>query len=156
MKNLTLAILTLVSALIPSCTRKISKPEMVERPNEIINDGYTQISAHNKTGASNSIEHDKTILKLDDHLRGLAGVNVSGSGSGARIIVRGINSFQSSSTEPLFIISNNPMPSYSEAYTAVNPIDIKRVTVLSDASSTAIYGVRGANGVIVIELRNSN
>lgn len=156
MKNLTLAVLSLMCILFFSCSRRVSKPNVVERKNETINDGYTNTSTHNKTGASNSVEHKNTILNLDDHLRGLAGVNVTGSGSGARITVRGVNSFQSGSTDPLFVINNNPMASYSAAYSAVNPIDIKRVTVLSDASSTAIYGVRGANGVIIIELKNSN
>ncbi len=49
----------------------------------------------------------------------------------------------------------NNMGSYASAYSALDPINIKRVTVLSDAASTGIYGVRGANGVIIITLKNT-
>lgn len=149
-----------LSILISSCSRKLSQPtsnEVVEEEpvNQTITDGYTTTSTYNKTGAGNSVEHSKTILQLDDHIRGLAGVNVTGSGARATITVRGINSFQSSSNEPLFVVNGTPMANYSSTFTAVNPVDIKRVTVLTDAASTGIYGVRGANGVIIITLKNA-
>jgi TonB-dependent SusC/RagA subfamily outer membrane receptor len=154
MKNSGLVLVFLYCILLCSCSRKVSPPPLAKE-NETITDGYTTSSARNKTGASNSVEHQKTIMTLDDHLRGLAGVNVSGSGSGASVMVRGVNSFQSGSTEPLFIVNGTPMTNYSSAFSAVDPINIKRVTVLADAGSTAIYGVRGANGVIIVTLKNT-
>jgi TonB-dependent starch-binding outer membrane protein SusC len=157
MKKILLYRPLVILAFFLSCTKKNSPPasNQIVQENPTVTDGYTTVSAHNNTGASSSVEHTKTILSLDDHIRGLAGVNVTGSGSRAIITVRGINSFQSGSTEPLFVINGSPMASYSSAFTAVNPIDIKRVTVLTDASSTAIYGVRGSNGVIIITLKST-
>jgi TonB-dependent SusC/RagA subfamily outer membrane receptor len=154
MKNSVIVLVFLFGVLLCACTKKISPPPLAEK-NETVSDGYTTSSVRNKTGASNSVEHQKTMMKLDDHLRGLAGVNVSGSGAGAVVMVRGVNSFQSGSIEPLFVINGTPMTNYASAYSAVDPINIKRVTVLTDAGSTAIYGVRGANGVIIITLKNS-
>lgn len=150
----------LISILISSCSRKVTQPSTVEVAeetpvNSTITDGYTTSSTYNKTGAGNSIEHPKTIMQLDDHIRGLAGVNVTGQGARAVITVRGINSFQAGSNEPLFVLNGTPMASYTATFTAVNPVDIKRVTVLTDAASTGIYGVRGANGVIIITLKNA-
>lgn len=154
MKNSVLILVFAFGVILCSCSRQVAPPQTADEI-ETITDGYTTTSARNKTGASNSVEHKKTILPLEDHLRGLAGVNVTGSGSGATIRVRGVNSFQTGSLEPLFVVNGSPMPSYSSAYSAVDPINIKRVTVLTDAGSTAIYGVRGSNGVIIITLNNA-
>jgi TonB-dependent SusC/RagA subfamily outer membrane receptor len=157
MKNLAFVSSILICLLICSCTKKSSPSNVIKttEENDSISDGYSSTSPNKKTGASSSVEYTKTLLNLDDHLRGLAGVNVVGSGSGATIRVRGVNSFQSGSNEPLFVINGTPMGSYASAYSALDPINIKRVTVLSDAASTGIYGVRGANGVIIITLKNT-
>lgn len=63
------------------------------------------------------------------------------------IRIRGVNSLNASNT-PLFILDGAPVT--SAVFTTINPSDIESVTVLKDASSTAIYGSRAANGVIVI------
>lgn len=123
--------------------------------NRELSDGYTTSSLHNKMGAGSSVENNETILALDDHLRGLAGINITGDGIRARVTVRGVNSFQAGSSEPLFVINGTPMGSYVDAFSAVNSRDIKRVSVLTDAASTGIYGVRGANGVIIVTLKNT-
>lgn len=69
------------------------------------------------------------------------------SSSPANINIRGISSIEQAST-PLFILDGAPVS--SAIFTALNPNDIESVTVLKDAASTAIYGARAANGVIVI------
>lgn len=69
------------------------------------------------------------------------------SSSPANINLRGISSLEQAST-PLFILDGAPVS--SAIFTALNPNDIESVTVLKDAASTAIYGARAANGVIVI------
>jgi TonB-dependent SusC/RagA subfamily outer membrane receptor len=57
----------------------------------------------------------------------------------------------------LFIVNGNQVTGgFSSVYASVAPADIKSVTVLKDASSTAIYGTRGANGVIVITLKSAS
>lgn len=63
------------------------------------------------------------------------------------IRIRGVNSLNASNT-PLFILDGAPVT--SAVFTTINPSDIENVTVLKDAASTAIYGSRAANGVIVI------
>ena len=80
------------------------------------------------------------------------GLNIStGSGqpgsANTTILLRGPGSINGS-TEPLFIIDGVPMNNSS--FRSINPNDIENVTVLKDAGATAIYGNRGANGVIVV------
>ena len=65
----------------------------------------------------------------------------------ANIRIRGVNSLDASNT-PLFILDGAPVS--SSVFTTLNMNDIENVTVLKDAVSTAIYGSRAANGVIVI------
>ena len=72
----------------------------------------------------------------------------SGEPSGTvQMRLRGVSSINSSS-EPLFILDGSPIS--SGAFTALNPNDIESMTVLKDASSTAIYGSRAANGVVIL------
>lgn len=81
----------------------------------------------------------------------VSGLSVlSGAGdpsSAATIRLRGVNSIQSSS-QPLFILDGAPID--AAFYATLNPADIESITVLKDAASTAIYGARAANGVIVL------
>jgi TonB-dependent SusC/RagA subfamily outer membrane receptor len=67
--------------------------------------------------------------------------------------VRGTSSFYSSN-EPLYVIDEVPMqPGPGGALTGVNPHDIESIKVLKDPADTGLYGMRGANGVIVITLK---
>ena len=68
--------------------------------------------------------------------------------------IRGPSSL-SSSTDPLFIVDGTPFqPGPGGSLTGINPFDISSIEVLKDAASTTMYGVRGANGVIVIKLKH--
>lgn len=87
--------------------------------------------------------------------------NDGAPGGGISIQIRGTNSFQGS-TEPLYVIDGVPIadsnddtinfdsssPTYNNALSSLNPSDIASIEILKDASSTAIYGSRGANGVV--------
>lgn len=85
---------------------------------------------------------------LAGQVSGLSVLTSSGDPSkSASIRLRGINSINSSST-PLFILDGAPIS--SSMFNTLNPSDIQDITVLKDAASTAIYGSRAANGVIVI------
>ena len=105
---------------------------------------------------SNTEENDGRISNELDYYRSLAdyltkvpGVNVSGSGDNAYVTIRGISSFQSGNT-PLYVVDGQAIGnSYSQANNLVNPQDIDYVRVLKGPDA-AIYGVRGANGVIMI------
>ena len=99
---------------------------------------------------------------LQGRTTGVEVVNSSGEpGASAVVRIRGNNSL-SGNNEPLYVIDGFPMPNYREAATningsyiqnglyGINPNDIDNIEVLKDASATAIYGSRGANGVILI------
>ncbi|MCF6333173.1 MAG: TonB-dependent receptor [Draconibacterium sp.] len=79
----------------------------------------------------------------------IAGVNIfsnSGSPTGStRVIIRGMNSIETTS-DPLYVVDGVVM----ENFQLLNPNDIEHIDVLKDASSAAIYGARGANGVILV------
>ena len=79
-----------------------------------------------------------------DYLRArVSGVQVS---SDNRVVIRGVTSFNSS-TDPLFIVNGSPVSNIID----IDPNQVKSVTVIKD-SKAAEYGVRGANGVILITL----
>jgi TonB-dependent SusC/RagA subfamily outer membrane receptor len=79
------------------------------------------------------------------------GLLVTRSPSGRLVLqIRGTSSFQSSNA-PLYVIDDVPVePGPGGALPDINPYDIESIKVLKDPSETGIYGMRGANGVIVI------
>ena len=92
----------------------------------------------------------------------MAGVQVSqvtgAPGGGVVIRVRGSGSI-GAGDDPLYVIDGFPVTNtysrYSNPLAAINPSDIESITVLKDAASTAIYGSRGANGVILIKTKSA-
>ena len=85
---------------------------------------------------------------LSGQVAGLSVLSNSGDPSkSASIRLRGVNSINAS-TDPLYILDGAPIT--ASVFNTLNPGDIENITVLKDASSTAIYGSRAANGVIVI------
>lgn len=117
--------------------------------------GYGTRKRVEVTGAVSSINSEKIrsvpTTNITTALQGrIAGIEASPTsfrpGSGARIRIRGNRSL-SASNEPLVVVDGIPV-----TYTIddMNPLDIETVDVLKDAAATAIYGVRGANGVIQI------
>lgn len=117
--------------------------------------GYGTKKRTEVTGAVASINSEKIrsvpTTNITQALQGrIAGIEATQSsfrpGAGARIRIRGNRSLNASN-EPLYVVDGIPV-----TYTIddINPSDIESVDVLKDASATAIYGVRGANGVIQI------
>ena len=120
---------------------------------ETINLGYGQVS---KDDLTYSVSHKKekntrAYNTVYDYLRDMVpGVRVESTGpTSANVYVRGINSINSS-TKPLFVVDGVVM----DEIATINPYDIDSVDVLKD-SAAAIYGVRGANGVILITLKKA-
>ncbi|KAF2330718.1 TonB-dependent receptor [Flavobacterium daemonense] len=92
------------------------------------------------------------VASFDQALAGrVAGVQVSSGdgqpGAGLNIVIRGNNSLTQSNS-PLFIIDGFPIENMDP--NTLNPQDIETMDILKDASATAVYGARGANGVVVI------
>jgi TonB-dependent starch-binding outer membrane protein SusC len=117
--------------------------------------GYGTRKRTDVTGAVASINSEKIrsipTTNVTTALQGrIAGIEATASswrpGSGARIRIRGNRSL-SASNDPLYVVDGIPV-----TYTIddMNPSDIESIDVLKDASATAIYGVRGANGVVQI------
>ncbi len=74
-------------------------------------------------------------------------------GGGLAIRIRGATSIYGS-TEPLFVIDGFPIePGPGGALFGINPYDIESIEVVTDPAGTALYGVRGANGVIIIKTK---
>ena len=140
---------------------------------EVIVVGYGTMKKRDLSGAVSQIKGNDLraggAIDIAHGLQGkIAGVQVQQSdgapGAGTSITVRGANSFTTSS-QPLYIVDgvpynenpnatpasaadNNPQETNPLAF--LNPNDIDKIEVLKDASATAIYGSRGANGVIII------
>ncbi len=94
----------------------------------------------------------RPVANVSDALQGqVAGLQVfteSGEPSAvSSMTIRGVTSINAS-TEPLYILDGSEISAYT--FLSLNPNDIENITVLKDASSTAIYGSRAANGVIII------
>ncbi|MBF8148731.1 TonB-dependent receptor [Winogradskyella sp. F6397] len=142
---------------------------------EVVVVGYGTVEKSDLTGSVSSIKGKELTqagtTSLDQALAGrAAGVVVTQNsgepGSGASIRVRAISSLNGS--EPLYVIDGIPMDntsaeglgdqdvesSVSSPLAMINPADIESVEILKDASSTAIYGSRGANGVILITTKS--
>ena len=87
----------------------------------------------------------------------VAGLNITTGngqpGGNSTINLRGVSSL-SGNTEPLFIIDGVPVD--EDNFRSLNPNDIESLSVLKDAGATAIYGNRGANGVVVIKTRRGS
>ena len=124
---------------------------------EIIVIGYGTQKITKVSGAITSV-NGAAIQKLkpvrvEEALQGASGVNVVQSGSpGAKpfISIRGLPSYQGNG--PLVVVDG--VPQTQDDLNSINPADIESISVLKDAATTAIYGVKGGNGVIVVTTKS--
>jgi TonB-linked SusC/RagA family outer membrane protein len=126
---------------------------------EIVVVGYGVQRKSHLTGSVSKFNgenlNDIPVSNLDQALQGkIAGVNIMNidqeAGAAAQIRIRGMGSI-SASSEPLVVIDGFPI---AEGLQLVNLRDVESVEVLKDAASAAIYGSRGANGVIIITTKS--
>jgi TonB-dependent SusC/RagA subfamily outer membrane receptor len=99
---------------------------------------------------------DVKVVNVEEMLRGrIAGVEVFSLPSGGiSVRIRGATSLTQSS-EPLFVVDGMPVQAEAGgALTWLSPRDVQRIEVLKDPGSTAFWGSRGANGVIVITTKH--
>lgn len=89
--------------------------------------------------------------KIQGQVSGVTIGNDNSPGGGTMVRIRGIGSINANS--PLYIVDDVP---FNGNINTINPNDIESVNVLKDPSQTAIYGVRGANGVIVIKTKKGS
>ena len=126
---------------------------------EVVAIGYGVMKKSDLTGSVSSVKADQLqktpAANLDQALQGLAaGVTVNSStgqpGAAAEVRIRGIGTVNNSA--PIYVVDGVIVDDIS----FVNPNDIKSTEILKDASATAIYGSRGANGVILITTKKGS
>lgn len=123
--------------------------------NDVVVVGYGTRKKSDVTGAVISLGADeikkRPVTNALQAMQGrMAGVDITSNerpGELGSIFIRGIRSINASNA-PLYVVDNIPL--YSGGIEALNPNDIEAIDILKDASATAIYGSRGANGVILI------
>ena len=143
---------------------------------EVITIGYGSQNITDITGSISVIKSEKFVDNSPVNIMGgmqgkIAGVYISSGsgepGAGVDITIRGYNSIYGG-TDPLFVVDGIPYDinegeiasatigngNSSSLLDLINPADIESITVLKDVSATAIYGSRGANGVIIIETKS--
>ncbi len=139
---------------------QIELKEEVRALNEIMVVGYQDIKKKDLTGSVAKANLDDMlkapVASFDQALAGrIAGVSVSSSegtpGGTMNIVIRGNNSLTQENS-PLYVIDGFPVEDPAVA-NSINPNDIESVDILKDASATAIYGARGANGVVIISTK---
>lgn len=157
---LTFSYLSYVQQEIPVTGQKFLKVTMHEDSEtleEVVVIGYGTAKRNNLTGAVSSVNSDQfkmqPVKKASEILQGrMAGVQASSYtggqlGQDANIRVRGVSSINFGN-DPLWVVDGVIGGS------VINPADIASIEVLKDASSTAIYGSRGANGVILVTTKH--
>ncbi|MEI6266185.1 MAG: TonB-dependent receptor [Sphingobacteriia bacterium] len=124
--------------------------------NEVVVTGYQALQKRQVTGAISTVKSEAfkntPIGSFDQMLQGQASgaliqANSGQPGAAARVIIRGVGSVNGT-TEPLYILDGIQIS--AQNFQSINPNDFESISLLKDASTTAQYGSRGANGVIVI------
>lgn len=127
-----------------------------EKLDDVVVIGYGQVQRKDLTGSVGTANMEDMakapVVSFEAALAGrVAGVQVTSNdgqpGNTSNIVIRGGNSITQSNS-PLYVIDGFPLEDPDN--NVINPDDIASIEVLKDASSTAIYGARGANGVIII------
>ena len=131
----------------------ISLEEDVEALEEVVLLGYVSQKASNISGAVTTVDGESVAklkpVRVEDALQGQSGINVIASGapgSKPTVLIRGISSY--SGNDPLVIVDGINLTLDDMA--SLDPNNIESISVLKDASTTALYGVEGGNGVILI------
>lgn len=139
----------------------ISLNPATEELSDVVVIGYGVQKKSSLTGAvatyKNQNMDETPVARVDQALQGkIAGLNIqnisSEAGAAPKINIRGISSLNAGAS-PLIVIDGLPVP---DGLSFLNPADIESIEVLKDAASAAIYGSRGASGVIIVTTKKGN
>ena len=142
-----------------SNTISVQMQEDTQALDEVVVQGYRNATKATSSIASVTVSSEtitnrpnaNVVQTLSGQIAGLSIIAASGQpGAPPRVNLRGVGSINGN-TDPLFVIDG--IPTDANAFRSLGNNDISNVTVLKDAGATAIYGNRGANGVILIETR---
>ena len=160
--TITVSMLSYESVTVPVGGRRslvVRLAESAEFLESVVVVGYGEQSVKDVTGAIAAVDvgslQQVPVTDIGQALQGrVAGVVMSSAdgqpGEDLGILIRGANSVTQENT-PLYVIDGFPTESFSPSQ--LNPDDIKSISILKDASAGAIYGARGANGVVIIETK---
>lgn len=117
-----------------------------------INQGYGSMDQRMTTTAVDQIEVDgEASLSWMEILQSTPGLTVRGSGRNLAIQVRGKKSMNQG--QPLFVVDGVPAGNGFQHISFLDPVDVQRISILKDAASSASYGSRAADGVILVTLK---
>lgn len=138
-------------------TLDVAMPSEILGLNEVVVVGYGTTMKRNMASATSALKSNEIVgmattdarQVLQGKIAGVQVTNNSGDpGSGARIVIRGMGSF--SNTDPLYVVDGIQGGDIN----SIAPQDIENITILKDASTTAIYGSAAANGVVLITTKS--
>lgn len=159
--GLTLGVLTLVASTAVGCGAARSEPRPPETPPEARGAAGRSVASEG-TGAVAVVDgddlHGDPAPQLERMLEGrVAGVQIIQLPSGGiSVRIRGYGSINGD-MEPLYVVDGMVVHATAErGLYWLNPGDIRRIEILKDASTTSMYGVRGANGVVLIATRRGD
>jgi TonB-dependent starch-binding outer membrane protein SusC len=158
-RNLTLALAA--GSFVAACASGGTRAPAVDPENEV-RIGYDTQDRADLTGSVGSITAEEIagqkVTRVEEMIEGrFAGVHVVRTRNGGMTLrIRGVSTLIGDS-EPLFVIDGMPVHSApGTALIGINPSDIARIDILKDAGATAIYGSRGANGVVLITTKRAH
>lgn len=137
---------------------KVALESQGEQLDEVMVVAYGTSKKTSFTGAAEAVGNKKLELRpvtsatkaLEGNVSGIQVTSGTGQpGSSPSIVIRGFGSINASNS-PLYVVDGIP---YDGALSSINPSDIESMTVLKDASAGALYGARGANGVVMIQTK---
>ncbi|MBS9461817.1 TonB-dependent receptor [Flagellimonas sp. 389] len=139
-------------------TMNITLEEDTQNLDEVVVIGYAAVSREKVLGALSTVKSEKiaevTPTNAFEGIQGrLAGVQIAtngGPGGGFDIRVRGTSTFSAGGTGPLYVVDGQQLDNIDN----IDPNDIASLEVLKDGATTAIYGTRGANGVVLITTKS--
>lgn len=155
-ETLVISLVGMKSVEVPALpNQRVSMELDVAELEEVMVVAYGTAKKESFTGSASVIDSKKLELRpITNISKGLEGqstgiITTSGSGqpgSAASVIIRGFGSINASSS-PLYVVDGIP---FDGSLSSINPADIESMTILKDASAGALYGARGANGVVMI------
>lgn len=155
-KNILVSYVGYDAKVVPAAANvKVELEKANTQLDDVIVVAYGTAKKSSITGSASSIDVTKlesrpitNVTKaIEGQVTGVLTTTGSGQpGSSATIRVRGYGSINASS-EPLYVVDGIP---YDGSLSSINPSDIESMTILKDASAGALYGARGANGVVMI------
>lgn len=160
-KNIKFSFIGMETVILPIGDKKVISPQMTSTSigmDELVVVGYGTQKKVTITGAVSSMNTDEILASpnasptnaLAGKITGLTSIQSSGQPGAdeAQLFVRGVGTLEQGNASPLIMVDG-----VERSFSQLDANEIADITVLKDASATAVYGIRGANGVILVTTR---